>query len=580
MNRILSWLKELAVNIGKGIRRFPAAVSAAVVIMVLSLVLIHSEASLTQSAAKWLTRIMMTLALGIPFSVALQLFTERIRLEKKALSLSLWAALGAFLALYLFFLLPDLDRTIVGLRYAALMLAAVALIPAVPYLLKRRGDERFALKLLLRLLVTALFTGILIGGLDLVLLMIDKLLNIKLWDNAYIDIAIGSACLFSPSFLLSGVPGGTQSLDGEHYPPLVRVLFGYIGYPLLAAYTAIIYIYFAQILFKWTWPSNMLVNMVLWYTAIGVLVLYFMRSQNEGNKWFSLFDTWYPRLTVLPIVLMFIGLFIRIGAYGFTEPRYFVLVLAVWVTVATAIAIFWKPGRRLNVAVPALLAVLAALSVLGPWSAFAVSALSQNARLESLLAKDGMLSAGFKVIPKQDIPEKDKQEIYSILNYFDRNQELDKVRVLPSGTSIQMVPQVLGFDNTQGPGAPSAGVYINENPPVGILNVADYDYVFLDQFASVQTSRSGDVAMSVDDKSVFTVARGSSVIFSKDLTEYMKEFESGYVPNKVYTQDELTKHEDNGTVSVTFLFTQINVNYNNGVTQYMVPGFYALINLK
>jgi hypothetical protein len=62
----------------------------------------------------------------------------------------------------------------------------------------------------------------------------------------------------------------------------------------------------------------MLVNMVLWYTAIGVLAIYFMRSQSPLNRGFTLFDRWYPRLTVLPLALMFTGIIIQSNRFWYT----------------------------------------------------------------------------------------------------------------------------------------------------------------------------------------------------------------------------------------------------------------------
>lgn len=580
MAKFSDLLKKVGKSIISGIRRFPAAVGISAAIMVLALILNHSGATMPESAIKWLTRIIMTLGLGIPLSVALQLYLERRRIVKVMQFLLHWAALAALLVVYLFILLPGIDRPMYAIRFISLLVAAVTLVPAVPYLFGPRGDERFALKLLLRLLITGIFTGILIGGIFLMLLMLEKLLAVHLWDKAYSDVAIVCFGIFTPSFLLAGVPRSDENFETEPFQPLVRILLGYIAYPLLAAYTAVIYAYFVRILLQWSWPSNMLVNMVLWYTAIGVLALYFMRGQNAANRWFAIFDRWYPRLTVLPITLMFAGLFIRIGAYGFTESRYFVLVAALWVAAVTALSILFKPEKRPNTATPALIVALAALAVLGPWSAFGVSSASQNARLENLLRRNSMLSASGGIVAKQDVPDGDKRQIYSILDYFESKQELEKAKALPPGATIATLPQALGFDRPAAPGTPNQGIYINSNLPVSLLDVAGYDYIFLSQYSTVQSSRSGDVEMAVDGNSIFTVKKNGAALYTKDLKEYAKGYESAYVQGKQYSTEELTKKDGNDFVDVTFVFSQININYTNNTAEYMVPGFYALVKLK
>jgi hypothetical protein len=580
MSKLTQWFKKIGLAILTGIRRFPITVGAAVAITIIALIFTHQSDTMAQATQKWLVRIIMTLSLGIPLSVALQLAFERCERLRVPLRAAIWAVLGALLALYLFFLLPDAEKAMYSIRFASLMLASIAVVPAVPYFMKRQGDERFALKLLLRLLITGLFTAILIGGIFLVLFMLEKLLNVTLEKHAYIDTAILCAGLFAPSFFLAGVPRGDHDFVADAFHPLVRILIGYILFPLLAIYTAIIYAYFVRILILWSWPSNMLVRMVLWYTIIGVLSVYFMRSQVAANRWFSLFDTWYPRLTVLPIVLMFVGFFIRTGAYGYTEPRYFVLVAAIWVTAVTMLAIFYKAEKRVNVLAPALLAALAVLAVIGPWSAFSISANSQNSRLEAILKQNGMLAADGKVTAKTTISDADKLEIYSILDYFEGTPGLEKARALPAGATVATLPQVLGFDRANSPGSANASYYISSGMVEDTIDISGYDSLFVGNYNKSPTQPTSGLVLAVDSQSVFTVSKDGAVLYTKDLKEYAKSLEGGYVQGKTYTVSELTWTDENSSVKVKFIINEATINYANGVPTYAVPNFYALVKVK
>jgi hypothetical protein len=324
----------------------------------------------------------------------------------------LFLVMTALLGLYVVFFLPAplfrLQETFQ--RYAAVLMSLIAIAVVVPYGLRAPGEERFAIKLLWRLFITGVFTGILIGGVSLVLLMLEQLLDINLGRFAYRDNAFLCFGLFAPSFFLAGIPQRVESIGEEPFQPLLRVLFGYIIYPLLSVYTAIVYVYFIRMLLLWTWPNNMLVNMVLWYTTIGVVALYCMRSENMENRWFRFFDRWYPRATLLPLVLMFTSLVIRLNAYGFTEARYFVLVLGVWVTCITVLAILNQPEKRPNRVAPILFSVVALFAVLSPWNAFSVAKLSQNVRLEGLLERNGMLSAAGTLQAGTNVAEQDQRE--------------------------------------------------------------------------------------------------------------------------------------------------------------------------
>ncbi|MEZ4357753.1 MAG: DUF4153 domain-containing protein [Eubacteriales bacterium] len=585
MKKLLDWLKNIGKSILKGMLRFPVTVACALAIMVITLILIHNDAALSQNTISWLNRISSILALGIPSSIALKLFFERKEARPIWLICTLWASLGILLVLYLFFLLPeplfnDLETTV---RYLGVFLAAVVMIVAVPYLPKKEGDERFALKLVWRGIVTGVFTGILIGGISLILLMLDKLLNVNIGDKAYIDNAVICSLLFAPSFFLAGVPERGADINKEPFSQLMKVLIGYIIFPLLTAYTIIIYMYFIRILLMQSWPSNMLVNMVLWYTAIGVLALYFMRSQTKESSWFKFFDKWYPRFTVLPIILMFIGLFIRIGAYGFTEARYMVLALSVWVTCMTVIAIILKPEKRLNIIAPTLFALIALITVLGPLSAFNISKSSQNARLYSLLEKNDMLTTEGYLKQGTDVSDKDKQEIYAILDYFDYNHSLSDVHTLETVPDDEGYSSILGFERPEVVVTPGykGSHYISPENVQNVFDVSGYDYFYMDNYGKIESTSDEDVLIDVSEDNIFTITKDGTNIYSKSLDEYAKELDKSYTEGKVYTQDELTFTDENNLVKVKYMFTYVSIEYSDyEEPTYYIDSLNVLVDIK
>ena len=63
--------------------------------------------------------------------------------------------------------------------------------------------------------------------------------------------------------------------------------------------------------------------------------------------------------------------------------------------------------------------------------AFSISRASQTGRLESIMTQNNMFSSG-KLIPKSDIPLKDKAEITNIMNYMNQMGHTSKTSWLPS----------------------------------------------------------------------------------------------------------------------------------------------------
>lgn len=586
MKKLFDWLKQIGKVILKGIYRFPVTVVCALAVMVIGLVLLHNETTLSEDTMSWLNRISSVLALGIPTSVALQLFFERKEGRPIWLIATLWASLAVLLALYMVFLLPGplFSNMETMIRYIGVYLAAILMVIVASHFPKKEGDERFAQKLVWRSFITAVFTGILIGGISLVLLMLDKLLNIDIGDKAYLDNIIICSLLFAPSFFLAGVPTKGTNPNEEPFSQLGKVLIGYIIFPLLSVYTIIVYSYFVRILIMQSWPSNTLVNLVLWYTTVGVLSLYFMRSQSEENSWFRLFDRWYPRFTALPIILMFIGLFIRINAYGFTEARYMVLALSIWVACITAISILLKPKRRLNIIVPSLLAMLALITVLGPISAFNVSKISQNARLDALLQQNNMLAADGHIQKGTNVPEKDRRSIYSIIDYFANNHSLSDSPALETISEDNDYTSTLGFERPQDIAIPGEIDFRYIGIDEGLSNVIDvqgYDYFYTNNYGKFEPTTDSNFNIDINDDNIFTLSLHGTKIYSKPLNDFIAELDKNYVEGKAYTQDELTFIDENNLVKVKYLFQHISADYSNsGTPSYYIDSFYALVDIK
>jgi hypothetical protein len=577
MERLARWLKTNCTGGLSGICRFPVSMALSALTTALLLTLLNRE-NLADTGT-WLIQATLVAGLGIPLSISLHLLLERFAQRQAVFSLPAWVAMAGLLALYLFLLPQDIGSAQNRMRYAALFLAAVALIPAVPYLFGRHGGERFALALLLRALAAVLLTCLLAGGLCLLLLMLERLLPVRLGANVYAGVAVVSLGLFAPAYLLAGIPLGKEDLESELFPRLVIVLAGAIAFPLLAACTAILYAFLFRALLLRSLPANTLAGATLLYAAVGMTALYLMRQQITANRWFRLFGAWFPRLAALPVLLAITGLLIRIRAYGFTERRYFALIFAAWVLAAIIMAIARKPERRHSAAMPALFSLTAILAVLGPWGAFPVSAASQSVRLKALLQQNDMLSATGTVIAKQGVPLKDKQRIYNILYYYDRFHGLDEAGVLPPGTKLEDFSRLLGF-GSGGSAAASARFFVASDYSADLIDLAGFDCLYVGNSDDGKQIERDGIVMGIDHWAVFSVERDGLTVYEIDLKEYARSLQTEIATNASTPARNIIFLDQNDNVRVQFIINEAAMAVVNGRPVFSVPSFIALVDIK
>ncbi len=127
-------------------------------------------------------------------------------------------------------------------------------------------------------------------------------------------------------------------------------------------------------------------------------------------------------LTLLPLLaLLFVAIGVRVAAYGFTENRYYVLLLALWLLGIAVYQLF--RGRNEIKAVPVSLLMVGALSLLTPFgNVFSVSFNSQSSRFHRLLATQEALTSG-KIDFDRPVKRSALNEIANVFQYLNtRNQ--------------------------------------------------------------------------------------------------------------------------------------------------------------
>jgi len=578
MNLVKSF-KNLLSGLYLSLKRFPLTIvlSAAVAAVLITI----SEITPTEDT---LGKIAMILALGIPLSLSIKLIFERID-EKSYFKLTAaYIVGGLFLILYYFLFLKEMNMVSIT-RYTGVSLALYLAFLFIPFLIKKEHFEMYVITVFSRFLITIIYSAILFFGLSAILFTIDKLLQINVPEKTYFYTWLIVVFVFALSYFLAGIPLKNQEITEKSYPRAFRILLLYIVMPLLSAYTIILYIYFGKIIVTQQWPVGIVSHLVLWYSVIVTIILFFITPIKDEISLAHKFLKLAPKIILPLIIMMFVSIGIRINAYGVTERRYFVVILALWVFL---IMLYFSFTRKLrNIIIPITLSIIALISILGPLSSYSISKRSQNKIFEKVLTRNNMLKDG-KLQSNADISKKDKAQISSILDYFNTNHSLKDVNYIPENFKIVNMKDVLGFPFEYSITSP-VGEYFNFSISQSekSIDIKGYDYLF--DMRSLYNNESGvknalKVSYDYASSDVKIFYEGKK-IYTKDLSSFTESLINKY-GNQPRTNElpaeAMTLIEENEKIKVKIIFLNISGNRYESNENLGDKGldFYLLVKVK
>jgi hypothetical protein len=514
--------------------RFPLVLLSAAIAATAGVLLPNSSIEDTLSG------ILYVATLGIPLFLALALAAERRGTSGGARWIARLVVIAILVAVYVGRL--SWSDPVQLLRYVQLSVAAHLLVAVSPYLGEREwnGFWQYNRSLLLRFLMAAVFSGVLYIGLSIALLAIDNLLGVNVEGETYFRLWCVIAFLFNTWFFISGIPEDLESLDRRtDYPPPLKILGQYILSPLVTVYLLIITAYLGRILITRVWPSGWIGYLVSSVAAAGILslLLLYPIEEREENRWVRTYARWFYFGLIPANVMLLLAIWKRIQQYSVTEPRYFLVILSLWLA---GISLFYAFSRSRNIKViPSTLALLAVVTFAGPWSAYAVSRRSQTARLEGLLERNGMLVEGQVRPPRGEVSFEDRREIGAVLRYLAENHgtgsieswfpegRLAVVDTIAGGTEpterqhsddrAALITAELGLEYV-GAWTPGEGGGFDFSvewggPP---LHISGYDYIVRDRSALSDTVRveGSPIAFAYDEErlALVTLRDGEEVL--------------------------------------------------------------------
>lgn len=374
-------------------------------------------------------RLILIANLGLVLSLSVTLFSESYSnsFPKKYLL----RVLLLFILTGLFFLIDPLKRETDFFRFILLALAAHLSVSFAAYFGKGHVNAfwQFNRVIFLRFLIGGIYSAALFLGLAAAVGSMNFLFNFNFdWDTFAI-LWVWIVGIFQTVFFLSGVPANLNGLEKDTtYPHGLKIFTQFVLIPLATVYAIILLAYEAKILLEWELPKGLVSNLILGYAVFGLLsllLIYPIRNQDE-NKWLKTFSQSFYYVLIPLILLLLWAVLARVIDYGITEERYFLIILAAWLTFINAYFLISKSQNIMII--PFSLCLLTIISVYGPQGAFSTSRRSQINELQELFGNHGSLD-GDKIISLKLKPGKeDMSRMINIVDYLVNMHGIESFR--------------------------------------------------------------------------------------------------------------------------------------------------------
>ena len=552
--KVIERIKGQFAGLGDSFLRYPVTVLLSITLMVI--LIIQNERNIDGIYdTEMLRRLAMTAAIGMLASISLKHLQERFWPDKPALILVAVPS-ALLMALYYIFFTEDMNQ-ISGMRFIGFLLT---LIIAVFYTLKlktNRNYEPYVIRIFSGFFLTVLYSGVLYFGISAILFTINALFDADIDGKWFFYFFLMVTFIFGALMFLSKLPEKEEPFESYPYSKALKILLLYIVIPLITIYTGILYVYFIKILLTQEWPRGLVSNLVLWYSVVSAAVIFFITPILEENKLATLFRTWFPRI-LLPILgMMFVSIGKRIAQYGVTENRYFVVLLGIWVLL---IMVYFIVKKKLtNIFIPVTLSIFALVSILGPLSAFSVSNFSQNQRFTALLEKNDMLQSG-SIQPGTGVSEEDRRNISSIVSYFD-SRDSSKLKYVADDFEYNDFERVFGFKREDYYGYQQMDyIYLSTDMDQSGIRIEGFDYLFTVNY-NTKTAETDGLTIQVDNVTDLIVSLNGQLIMTEDLSEdierIVSENEEQMEKAQISFEDAIILKE-NDSVSVKLILRELS----------------------
>lgn len=486
-------INEIFGKAGFAIRQFPLvllmALSASVCLM-----FIAEEDFRSSEKVFTLTKLTLVFCLGISLMFGLKILSQRIG---KQFLLELG---GILFLIGFYFLLPKLEKDFTEV-YAFLIVPTFVLshlfVSFAAFVRKKTEMDfwQYNKNLFINIFLTAVFTGVLTGGVELAIVAVDKLFDFNFNDKIYLRFFYLLAIFGSSFIFLLFNEKGLEYLEKEgSYPVVLKFFTQYILIPLLIIYVVILYFYSAKILINWELPRGWVSYLVLAYSIVGILAILLVHplKENSAKSWVKMFSKIFYFTLIPLLILLFTAIFTRILEYGYTEPRYFVVLLSVWLV---TVVFYFIINKNASIKfIPTSLFAFGLFALVFPFlNTFSVAKRSQENQLMELLTENKLLTSNQKIDFTKPVADTIVTQIGNKFEFLIKRKQNEKLLKLIDQKRNKQIAEDIKSPNLWDVSSGVYGIFTkikktdkstsdyirlelisNEQ----VIPIGDYDYVF------------------------------------------------------------------------------------------------------
>ncbi|WP_423189057.1 DUF4153 domain-containing protein [Alkalibacterium sp. f15] len=526
----------------------------------------------------------LSLGIGVLLVVSVQLYSERLSIDK----LYLWGIKLASLILpllYYFYLTqaPLGFNQSGSVRTLVLYFILVILLLVVPTL---RSHLTFSDSLIIY--IKAFFSGLLISvilfiGISAILSAYTTL--IYSLDYRWFSYSAAIVFIFvGPVYLLSRLPVFDEEKhdlsinEAKSIPPLLEILIAYIIIPVLLVFSAILIAYILINISGEFWKDNLMEPMLISYTIAGILTLFL--AENVDKKIPRLFSRFYPYLLLVIAIFQTVSSSLKTADIGLTHGRYFVLLFGVFSIISTLIYSFLKSKK---IFIPFLLIGLGVISILPMIDAVSIGINNQLSKVNNIVESAEMDEEMTEQLG-ETLSDEEKAKFSYSMNYLNQQEKLDQLDWLPDNFAYERdFEQTFGFNpsfhyyygsDIDGPfpsGSRYAYMELDMTQP-NVIPLAD-----VDELVELSTYLGSQINVDLDNEpyslkfvaerdalSVELLENDSSVL-TYDLSFIRELAWEVPVENSQRPLDELMFTEENEDVRLTVIVRRLEVEENTNV---------------
>ncbi len=401
--------------------KYPIVLAVALTLGVLLWILVDNH---TDEVYKILA-LATTSGLGISLFFGIKMLSQRVGRS------ILWHILGLLILVGFYFAFPKNEKDMSEIELFWIIpnfILSHLLVAFAPFLTKKNEIKfwEYNKNLFVNFILTILFSGVLIGGIELAILAVQELfsidLNERIYPKTFFFLSTFGSCFIFLTFNEGGLPYLEQKRE---YPIVLKFFTQFILIPLLLIYAVILYLYSGKILIQWELPRGWVSYLILAYALVGILALLLVHPlKNEGAKsWVKIFSRVFYYALIPLLALLYVAIFTRILEYGYTEARYFVLLISIWLSSVVLYFVFIK--RATIKFIPISLFCFGLFALLIPYfNAFSVAKRSQKSELMRVFKENKLLKNG-KIDFNAKISEEVVRNIESKVRFFKQRKSVD-----------------------------------------------------------------------------------------------------------------------------------------------------------